>query len=166
MSSVSALSLSSLLPYRNCPAVFRKHFSLPEYSSYQNMELRLPPALPKESVRHRFRILEVHPRFSFLMYRKCPVRSEAFLSRYSLRPEGSDHQMDGSDLLFCGFQNVLRQDDRASARVPEKLPALPKLQSSSYFPLSAISNSISCSLIPTIASPRSVESSAINFASV
>ena len=38
--------------------------------------------------------------------------------------------------------------------------------SSSYFPLSAINNSISCSLIPTIASPRSLDNSAIRLASV
>ena len=37
---------------------------------------------------------------------------------------------------------------------------------SSYFPLSAINNSISCSLIPTIASPRSLDNSAIRLASV
>ena len=54
----------------------------------------------------------------------------------------------------------------ASVHALRMLPALPRLQSSSYFPLSAINNSISCSLIPTIASPRSVESSAIRLASV
>ena len=37
------------------------------------------------------------------------------------------------------------------------LPEVPVLLRSSYFPLSAIRSSISCSLIPTIASPRSVE---------
>ena len=35
-----------------------------------------------------------------------------------------------------------------------------------YFPLSAIKISISCSLIPTIASPKSFDNSAINFASL
>ena len=35
-----------------------------------------------------------------------------------------------------------------------------------YFPLSAIKSSISCSLIPTIASPRSSDNSAISFASL
>ena len=37
---------------------------------------------------------------------------------------------------------------------------------SHYFPLSAISSAISCSLIPTMASPKSSESLAISFASV
>ena len=37
---------------------------------------------------------------------------------------------------------------------------------SHYLPLSAIKSSISCSLIPTIASPKSSDNSAISFASV
>ena len=54
----------------------------------------------------------------------------------------------------------------ASVHVLQMLPVMLRFQSSFYFPRSAIKISISCSLIPTIASPKSSESSAISFASV
>ena len=161
MSSVFSRFPSFPVLYGNFQAVCHNRFFSPLPAMLQNKYSgHLSNFPPEGSGRHKLPAPAVLLRFSASISDTCPALSEVFPAQYSHLREGSIHQTVSSGPLFCGVPYILFPGLLFSSDVPQMLPVLQVLRSSFYLPLSAIKSSISCSLIPTIASPRSSESSA------